>query len=65
MIKGLKSLAILTTIFAITAVTMSTNASARLPNQRSLGGGVKCFAVPVTQADGSVVYTPVCRKVGV
>jgi hypothetical protein len=52
-------------LFAVASAGFVSTASARLPNQKSQGHGIKCYATPVTQADGSVVYTPICRKVGV
>lgn len=60
-----KKLAILVSILAVSAVGFASSASARLINQKSQGHGIKCFAVPVTQANGTIVYTNVCRKVGV
>jgi DNA-binding IclR family transcriptional regulator len=60
-----KKLAVLVSILAVSAVGFTSSASARLINQKSQGHGIKCFAVPVTQANGTVVYTNVCRKVGV
>jgi hypothetical protein len=52
-------------LVAIATAGFVSTASARLINQQSLGNGIKCFATPVTQPDGSVVYTQICRKVGV
>ena len=62
MMISLKKIAIISAVIAVTTAGLSTSASARLPNQKSLGGGVKCFSVPITQADGSVVFTQICRK---
>jgi hypothetical protein len=42
-----------------------STASAKLSGQRSLGNGIKCYFVPTTQPDGTIVHQQVCRKVGV
>jgi len=60
-----KKLAVLVSILAVTAVGFASSASARLINQQSMGKGIKCFAVPTTKSDGTIVYQNVCRKVGV
>jgi hypothetical protein len=52
-------------VVALTSVGYVSTASARLPSQTSQGHGIKCFFVPVTQPDGSIVHEQVCRKVGV
>jgi hypothetical protein len=51
-------------VVALTSFGYVSSASARLNSQISLGGGIKCYFVPQTQADGSVVYVQVCGKVG-
>lgn len=64
MFKKSRVLAALAVVAVISAIGVST-ASARLSGQVSQGHGVKCYFVPVTQPDGSIVHTQVCRKVGV
>lgn len=57
-----------TVCFALVAIASAgfvSSASARLNSQKSLGKGIKCYFVPTTQPDGSIVHQQVCRKVGV
>lgn len=35
---------------------------ARAEGGQSIGHGIKCYWVPVVQADGTTVYQRVCRK---
>lgn len=65
MFKKYKKSAVLALAVVAGIATFSSTVSARLINQQSQGHGIKCFAVPVTQANGTVVYQNVCRKVGV
>jgi hypothetical protein len=52
-------------LVAIASAGFMSTASAKLSGQRSMGNGIKCYFVPTTQPDGSIVHQQVCRKVGV
>lgn len=65
MLNNLKKSALLALVIVAITSTFATSASARLINQKSQGHGIKCFAVPTTKSDGTIVYQNVCRKVGV
>jgi hypothetical protein len=47
---------------SLTAAVTVTAPVARAEGGTSVGHGIKCYWVPVVQADGSTVYTRVCRK---
>lgn len=47
---------------SLTAAVAFTAPVARAEGGTSIGHGIKCYWVPVVQADGSVVYQQVCRK---
>ena len=55
------------TLLSLLAVSLTAAIAFSVPVARAEGGtsighGIKCYWVPVVQADGSVVYTRVCRK---
>lgn len=55
------------TLIRLVILGLATSASLSLPVARAEGGqsighGIKCYWVPVVQADGSTIYTRVCRK---
>lgn len=47
---------------SLTAAAAFIAPTARAEGGQSVGHGIKCYWVPVVQADGSTVYTRVCRK---
>ena len=65
MLKSVKQVSVLLALVAVASVGYVSTASAKLSGQVSKGKGIKCFFVPTTQPDGSIVHTQVCRKVGV
>lgn len=55
------------TITSLLALGLATAASlsapvARAEGGQSIGHGIKCYWVPVVQANGTTVYERVCRK---
>jgi hypothetical protein len=57
-----KKMFVVATVVALSAAGFATTASARLPSQSSQGHGVKCYFVPVVQADGTVVHNQICVR---
>lgn len=52
------------TLFAICLAAAASLASptARAEGGQSVGHGIKCYWVPVVQANGTTVYERICRK---
>ena len=55
------------TLFSLLAASLTAAAAfstpvARAEGGQSIGHGIKCYWVPVVQADGRIVHQRVCRK---
>lgn len=54
-------------LITLLAISLAAAAAFIAPTARAEGGqavghGIKCYWLPVVQADGSVIYQRVCRK---